>query len=176
LKLPLHLLIQNLLYDVSQISIPWDHVDEEYLERPQKWNPKSIARFTLYVGPVSSIFDFTTFALLWYVYGANTGAEQSFFQSGWFVLGLLSQTMIVHMIRTRKIPFIESTAARPVLIMTGLVMLAGLVIPFTPFGQALGFTALPLSFFGWLILTLLVYFIVMQAVKTLYIRRFKMWL
>ncbi len=174
--LPLHLLIQNLLYDVSQISIPWDNVDEEYLERPQKWNPKSITRFTLYIGPVSSIFDFTTFALLWYIYGASTIVEQSFFHSGWFVLGLLSQTMIVHMIRTRKIPFIESTAARPVLIMTGLVMLAGLVIPFTPFGQAVGFTTLPPSFFGWLLLTLFAYFIVMQAVKAIYIRRFKMWL
>ncbi len=174
--LPLHLLIQNLLYDISQISIPWDHVDEEYIERPQKWNPGSIARFTLYIGPVSSIFDFTTFALLWYVYGASTGAEQSFFQSGWFVLGLLSQTMIVHMSRTRKIPFIESTAARPVLIMTGLVMLIGLVVPFTPFGHAVGFISLPLSFFGWLVLTLLAYFIVMQIVKTLYIRRFKVWL
>lgn len=174
--LPLHLLIQNLLYDISQISIPWDHVDEEYIERPQKWNPESIARFTLYIGPVSSIFDFTTFALLWYVYGASTGADQSFFQSGWFVLGLLSQTMIVHMIRTRKIPFIESTAARPVLIMTGLVMLIGLVVPFTPFGHAVGFISLPLSFFGWLVLTLLAYFIVMQVVKTLYIRRFKVWL
>jgi len=75
--------------------------------------------YHLYIGPVSSIFDFTTFALLWYVFGASTAEGQSFFQSGWFVLGLLSQTMIVHMIRTRKIPFIESTAARPVLIMTG---------------------------------------------------------
>ena len=174
--LPLHLLIQNLLYDISQVSIPWDHVDEEYLERPQKWNPGSIARFTLYIGPVSSIFDFTTFALLWYVFGASTAEGQSFFQSGWFVLGLLSQTMIVHMIRTRKIPFIESTAARPVLIMTGLVMLIGLVIPFTPFGAAVGFIPLPPAYFGWLILTLLAYFIVMQAVKTLYIRRFKTWL
>ena len=174
--LPLHLLIQNLLYDISQLSIPWDHVDEEYIERPQKWNPESIARFTLYIGPVSSFFDFTTFALLWYVYGASTGADQSFFQSGWFVLGLLSQTMIVHMIRTRKIPFIESTAARPVLIMTGLVMLIGLVVPFTPFGYAVGFISLPLSFFGWLVFTLLAYFIAMQVVKTLYIRRFKVWL
>ncbi len=92
------------------------------------------------------------------------------------MLGLLSQTMIVHMIRTRKIPFIESTAARPVLIMTGLVMLIGLVVPFTPFGHAVGFISLPLSFFGWLVLTLLAYFIVMQVVKTLYIRRFKVWL
>ncbi len=174
--LPLHLLIQNLLYDISQLSIPWDHVDEEYLERPQKWNPASIARFTLYIGPVSSIFDFTTFALLWYVYGASTGADQSFFQSGWFVLGLLSQTMIVHMIRTRKIPFIESTAARPVLIMTGLVMLIGLIIPFTPLAEAVGFVSLPPSFFGWLLLTLLAYFAVMQAVKAWYVRRFKMWL
>ena len=174
--LPLHLLIQNLLYDISQISIPWDKVDEEYLAKPQRWNPGSIANFTIFIGPVSSIFDFTTFALLWFVFSANTSADQSFFHSGWFVLGLLSQTMIVHMIRTRKIPFIESTAARPVLIMTGLVMVIGLIIPFTPFGSAMGFVALPPAYFFWLFLTLVAYFVVMQAVKTWYIRRFNRWL
>ncbi len=174
--LPLHLLTQNLLYDISQISIPWDRVDEEYIERPQKWNPQSILKFTLYIGPVSSVFDFTTFALLWYVFGANSAAEQSFFHTGWFVLGLLSQTMIVHMIRTRKIPFIESTAAKPVLVMTGLVMIVGLILPFTPFGAAIGFVTLPPAYFFWLILTLVAYFVVMQAVKTWYLRRFNMWL
>ncbi len=174
--LPLHLLIQNLLYDISQISIPWDNVDKEYLAKPQKWNPKSIANFTIYIGPISSIFDFTTFALLWFVFDAKTTADQSFFQSGWFVLGLLSQTMIVHMIRTRKIPFIESTAARPVLIMTGLVMVIGLILPFTPFGSALGFLPLPPPYFFWLFLTLIAYFTVMQAVKGWYIRRFNRWL
>ncbi len=116
--LPLHLLTQNLLYDISQLSISWDRVDEEYLAKPQKWNPKSIARFTVIIGPVGSVSDITAFALLWFVFGANTSRQQSLFQTGWFVLGLLSQTLIVHIIRTRKIPFIESTAARPVIIMT----------------------------------------------------------
>lgn len=174
--LPLHLLVQNLLYDFSQISIPWDHVDEEYMAKPQKWNPKSIAQFTLFVGPVSSIFDFTTFALLWFVFGASSSGQQSLFQTGWFVLGLLSQTMVVHIIRTRKIPFIQSTAATPVLVMTSLVMAAGLVLPFTGVGQAMGFQALPLPYFFWLFLTLAAYFGLMQAVKVLYIRRFKRWL
>ncbi len=174
--LPLHLLVQNLLYDISQISLPWDTVDEEYITRPQKWNPASITRFTLYVGPVSSIFDLTTFALLWFVFGANTAADQSLFHTGWFVLGLLSQTLVVHIIRTRKIPFIQSTAAKPVMIMTGLVMLIGLGLPFTPLGGALGFVSLPLPYFFWLIATLLAYFGLMQLVKTWYVKRFNQWL
>ncbi len=174
--LPLHLLIQNLLYDISQLSLPWDTVNEEYITRPQKWNPANITRFTLYVGPVSSIFDFTTFALLWFVFGANTAADQSFFHTGWFVLGLLSQTLVVHIIRTRKIPFIQSTAAKPVLIMTGLVMIIGLVLPFTPLAEAIGFVTLPLPYFFWLFATLLAYFGLMQLVKTWYVKRFNQWL
>jgi len=174
--LPLHLLIQNLLYDISLISIPWDHVDEDYLKRPRRWNPGSIVRFMILLGPISSIFDFSTFALMWFIFGANTVEEQSLFQSGWFILGLLSQTLIFHMIRTRKIPFVQSIASRPVLIMTGIVMVIGLVLPFTGYGAAVGFEALPFGYFPWLFLTLMSYCAVIQAVKVWYVRRFDMWL
>jgi len=174
--LPLHLLIQNLLYDISQISIPWDRMDEEYLQEPRRWNPQSIFRFTIFIGPISSIFDLTTFALLWFIFGANSPAEQSLFHTGWFVLGLLSQTLIIHLIRTRKVPFIQSMATRPVIFATVLVMVIGLVLPFTQVGAAVGFVPLPLPYFPWLFLTLLAYCVLIQIVKVWYIRRFNMWL
>ena len=103
--LPMHLLVQNLLYDISQIAIPFDNVDEELLKQPQRWQPADVGRFMLFFGPISSIFDITTFALMWYVFDANTPDHQTLFQSGWFVVGLLTQTLIVHMIRTPKVPF-----------------------------------------------------------------------
>ncbi|MDE2367312.1 MAG: magnesium-translocating P-type ATPase, partial [Betaproteobacteria bacterium] len=111
--LPLQLLVQNLLYDISQIAIPFDNVDEELLSRPQRWNPGEIGRFMIFFGPISSIFDITTFCVMWFIFSANTVAEQTLFQSGWFVVGLLTQTLIVHMIRTPKIPFIQSRPAAP---------------------------------------------------------------
>ncbi len=113
--LPIQLLVQNLLYDISQISIPWDKMDAEYLEKPKKWDASGIARFMFFIGPISSIFDYATFALLFFFFKANSPAHQSFFQSGWFIEGLLSQTLIVHMIRTTKIPFIQSWATVPVI-------------------------------------------------------------
>ncbi len=104
--LPLHLLIQNLLYDVSQVAIPFDNVDDEQIEKPQRWNPADLGRFMIFFGPISSIFDILTFCLMWWVFKANVPEAQTLFQSGWFVVGLLSQTLIVHMIRTRRVPFI----------------------------------------------------------------------
>jgi P-type Mg2+ transporter len=174
--LPLHLLIQNLLYDISQLSIPWDDMDEDYLKKPRRWDPKSITRFTLFLGPVSSLFDFSTFALLWFILGANSPERQSLFHSGWFVLGLLSQTLIVHMIRTEKRPFIESIASRPVLILTLAIMVVGLVIPFTRFGINIGFQPLPLMYYPWLLVTLIAYSLLIQIVKEWYIKRFNAWL
>ncbi|MCS7023153.1 MAG: cation transporting ATPase C-terminal domain-containing protein, partial [Gemmataceae bacterium] len=106
--LPLHLLVQNLLYDISQIAIPFDNVDEELVRKPQRWNPGHIGRFMVCFGPVSSIFDILTFAVMWYVFSADTVEEQTLFQSGWFVVGLLTQTLVVHMIRTPRLPFVES--------------------------------------------------------------------
>ena len=174
--LALQLLVQNLLYDLSQLSIPWDRMDEDFLIRPRQWDTTSLRNFTIFIGPVSCIFDFTTFWLMWHVFGANSAARQSLFQSGWFVEGLLSQTLIVHMIRTRKIPFVQSTAAPPVLILTATIMLVGIWIPFSPLARSLGMQPLPGVFFPWLVLTLLSYCALTQVVKTFYLRRFGNWL
>src|ERR1019366_1657482 len=103
--LPIQILLQNLLYDISQISIPWDTMDKDYLDVPRKWDSRGIGKFMLFIGPVSSIFDYATFALMFFFFKANSPEHQSLFQSGWFIEGLLSQTLIVHMIRTKKIPF-----------------------------------------------------------------------
>src|SRR5699024_9583841 len=119
--LPLHILVQNLLYDISQIAIPFDNVDEELLAKPLHWQPGDIGRFMVFFGPISSIFDIITFAIMWFVFNANTIEAQTLFQSGWFVVGLLTQTLIVHMIRTPKIPFIQSHAATPLLVSTAII-------------------------------------------------------
>ena len=127
--LAIHLLIQNLLYDISQLSIPWDKMDKEFLEKPRKWDTANLRSFIISIGPISSVFDIITYVVMWNVFGANTPSEQSLFQSGWFVVGLLTQTLIVHMIRTQKIPFIQSTASTPVVLLTALIMAIGIYIP-----------------------------------------------
>ena len=174
--LPIHLLTQNLLYNISQIAIPWDTMDKDYLEKPQKWNAKDIGRFMVYVGPISSIFDIATYLLMFYIFKANSMDMQSLFQSGWFIEGLLSQTLIVHMIRTKKIPFIQSRATKPVLILTSIIMIIGISIPFTSFGEYIGLVPLPLSYFPYLILILLGYCVLTQLVKRFYIRKFNSWI
>lgn len=174
--LAIHLLIQNLLYDISQLSIPWDKMDKEFLEKPRKWDTANLRNFIICIGPISSIFDIITFVVMWNVFGANTPGEQSLFQSGWFVVGLLTQTLIVHMIRTQKIPFIQSTASIPVLVLTACIMAIGIYIPFSPLGVAIGLQALPLSYFPWLIGILLGYAFLTQFLKKLYIKKFHSWL
>jgi P-type Mg2+ transporter len=174
--LPIQLLTQNLLYDISQVSIPWDDVDKDYLKQPRKWDAGGLARFMVCIGPISSIFDIVTFIVMWHVFGANTIEKQSLFQSGWFVVGLLTQTLIVHMIRTQHIPFIQSRAATPVILLTASIMAFGIYLPFSPLGEHLGMVALPLSYFPWLAGILLSYCVLTQLVKTLYIRRFGQWL
>ncbi|MBV7699428.1 magnesium-translocating P-type ATPase [Streptomyces sp. TRM70350] len=174
--LAIQLLVQNLAYDISQLATPWDRMDPEYLRKPRTWDPRGIGRFMLLIGPTSSIFDMTTFLLMWHVFGADSTAHQTLFQSGWFVEGLLSQTLIVHMIRTRKIPFIQSRASLPVLFMTAAVMAFGVFLPFSPLASSVGMQALPLGYFPWLIATLLAYCALTQLVKTWYVRRFDAWL
>ncbi|MFA3152713.1 magnesium-translocating P-type ATPase [Acinetobacter baumannii] len=170
--LPIHLLIQNLLYDVSQIVIPFDNVDEELIAKPQRWQPGEVGRFMVVFGPISSIFDMITFGLMWFVFSANTPEHQTLFQSGWFVVGLLTQTLIVHMIRTAQIPFIQSRAATPLLIMTAVIMCIGIFLPMGPLASYLKLQALPLSYFLYLPLILGAYMCVTQWVKKIYIRRY----
>lgn len=173
--LAIHLLIQNLLYDISQLSLPWDKMDDEFLQKPRKWDAQNIKRFMIWIGPTSSIFDITTYALMWFVFSANSVEVQSLFHSGWFIEGLLSQTLVVHMLRTQKIPFVQSTAAFPVIVMTLLIMIVGIYIPFSPIGSLIGLAPLPWSYFPWLIATLLSYCIVAQLMKRIYIKRFGQW-
>jgi len=170
--LPIQLLTQNLLYDFSQLAIPFDRVDEEYLLKPRQWRIDDIRRFMIWFGPVSSIFDYLTFALLFFVLKANGPQHQALFQSAWFVEGLLSQTLIVHMIRTRKIPFLQSSPAPALALTTVAVMAIGIVIPFTGFGRSLGMVAPPGIFFVWLIFILLAYAALAQVVKTWFVRRY----
>jgi Mg2+-importing ATPase len=170
--LPLQLLVQNLLYDISQIAIPFDNVDAELVSKPLKWNPDDISRFMIFFGPISSIFDITTFLLMWFVFKANSVEHQTLFQSGWFVVGLLTQTLIVHMIRTPKVPFIESRAAWPLMAMTLMIMLVGIFLPMGPIASYFKLQALPLAYFPWLVAMLLSYVVLTTLMKRYYIRRF----
>jgi Mg2+-importing ATPase len=170
--LPMHLLLQNLLYDVSQTGIPFDNVDEEFLRTPQHWNTDSLGRFMVCFGPLSSIFDVATFGLMWFVFHATTPAAQTLFQSGWFIEGLLSQTLIVHMIRTRKLPFVQSHASWPLIAMTSATMLTGIAIVMGPLAHYFKLQALPAEYFLWLAAILLGYMGLTQLMKGLYTRRY----
>ncbi len=174
--MPIHLIVQILLYDMSQTSIPFDRMDPEYLRKPRKWDASDLSRFMICIGPISSIFDIATYLVMWYIFGCTSPEHQSLFQSGWFIEGLLSQTLIVHMIRTRKIPFIQSRASWQVTGLTFVIMAAGIAIPFTTFGHNIGLQPLPLSYFPWLAGILLSYCILTQIVKTWYIKKFAKWL
>ena len=190
-----HLIFLNLIYDLSCTAIPWDNVDEEFIAKPRKWDASSVGNFMLLNGPNSSIFDFTTYIFMYFVFcpmfvsggvlfndlaahysGAELAAVQAqyigLFQAGWFVESMWSQTLVIHMIRTPKIPFIQSHASAPVtlLTMTGIAVLS--LIPFTPFGAALGFVALPAAYFGYLIPCILLYMVLATSLKKAYVRHY----
>jgi Mg2+-importing ATPase len=170
--LPLQLLVQNLLYDIGQTGIPFDNVDPELVTQPLKWNPADIGRFMVFFGPISSLFDIITFAMMWWVFSANSVAQQGLFQSGWFVVGLLTQTLVVHMVRTPKIPFVQSRAAAPLMVMTLAIMAVGLWLPLGPLASYFKLQALPLAYYGWLVAILVGYSVLTTLMKRLYIRRF----
>ena len=170
--LPLQLLVQNLLYDIAQTGIPFDNVDAELVSKPLKWNPRDIGRFMIFFGPISSIFDITTFGVMWWAFSANTVAEQRLFQSGWFVVGLLTQTLVVHMIRTPKLPFIESRAAAPLMMMTLAIVAVGLFLPSGPLAEYFKLVPLPPRYFAWLAAILMGYCVLTTVMKRYYIRRF----
>ncbi|MDP4078673.1 magnesium-translocating P-type ATPase [Acidovorax sp. A1169] len=170
--LPLQLLVQNLLYDVSQTGIPFDKVDAELVAQPLKWNPSDIGRFMLFFGPLSSVFDIMTFAVMWWAFAADSVARQGLFQSGWFVVGMLTQTLVVHLIRTPRLPFVQSWASAPLLTMTGAIAVLALWLPMGPLASYFKFEALPLAYFGWLAGILAGYFVLTTLMKRYYIRRF----
>lgn len=170
--LPLHLLVQNLLYDISQVAIPFDSVDEEQVRLPQSWKPDDIGRFMIFFGPISSIFDIATYCLMWFVFSANTAGQQTLFQSGWFVEGLMSQTLIVHMIRTQKIPFIQSKPSWQLMSATVLIVAAGIFLVMGPFAHYFKLQALPPFYFVFLFFILLGYMVLTQAMKGIYTRKY----
>ena len=169
---PVQILINNLLYDFSQTGIPFDDVDREDLAKPPQWKIDNIQRFMTFIGPISSIFDYATFALMWFVFGATTRDNQALFQTGWFVESLMTQTLIVHVIRTSKIPFFQSRASLPMLMITATIMGIGLYLPFSPLASSLGFVPLPAIYFVWLAFILTSYCLLTQFVKTWFIKKY----
>jgi P-type Mg2+ transporter len=169
---PVQILINNLLYDFSQTGIPFDHVDKEDLIKPPKWKIANIRRFMIFIGPISSIFDYATYAVMWFVFGATSVDNQALFQTGWFVESLMTQTLIVHVIRTAKVPFFQSRASLPMLLITATVMAFGMYLPFSPIAHSLGFVPLPAVYFLWLAGILTCYCVLTQFVKTWFIKKY----
>ncbi|KAL1921743.1 uncharacterized protein VTP21DRAFT_10385 [Calcarisporiella thermophila] len=173
---PIQILTQNLIYDFSQVAIPWDSVDADYLLTPHHWSAKNLGRFMLFLGPTSSIFDMVTFCLMWFYYGVQSEEKSSIFQTGWFNEGLLSQLLIVHMIRTAKIPFIQSIGSWQLVTASMVCSAVGIALPYTPLGEILQMVHLPINFYGFLVAILFCYCCLTQIMKFIYIRLFKEWL
>jgi P-type Mg2+ transporter len=168
--LPIQILLNNFLYDMSQIAIPTDAVDKEYTEKPRQWNIKAIRRFMVLIGPVSSLFDFVTFGVLWFVFSAYTNAD--LFHTGWFLESLCTQTLVIHVIRTGKIPFIESKPSKFLIFTSLLIIAVGIIIPLSPLGELFGFVAPPPLYFLALFIIVLVYLFMVQIVKRWFIKKY----
>lgn len=169
---PVQILLNNLLYDFSQTAVASDSVDPEYMAAPRQWDMASITRFVLCIGPVSSLFDYATFALLWFVFKANGPEHASLFQTGWFIESLLSQTLIVHIIRTGRLPFLHSRASLALTVTGIAICMLGAVLPYSSIAAQFGFVALPGAFWPWLALILVVYMSLTQLVKAWLMRRY----
>ncbi|MDD5761207.1 MAG: magnesium-translocating P-type ATPase [bacterium] len=168
--LPIQVLTNNLLYDFSQTTIPTDEVDADWLTKPRQWRIDKILRFILFIGPISSIFDYLTFFMMLYVF--NCRENPALFHTGWFVESLFTQTLIIHVIRTNKIPFIESRASWPLILTSLIIVLVGAWLTVSPLANTLGFVPLPPLYWLFLAIMLLCYAVLTQVVKTWFIRRF----
>lgn len=181
----IHLILLNLIYDISCIAIPWDNVDKEFLKKPRKWDASGIGRFMVWIGPTSSVFDIVTYALMYFVIcplvcgGAYKNLDangqlvfMALFQTGWFVESMWSQTLVIHMIRTPKIPFVQSRASLPVTTLTFMGIFALTAIPFTPLGTAIGLTALPAIYFAYLAGIIFAYMCLVTIVKRVFVKKY----
>jgi Mg2+-importing ATPase len=168
--LPIQVLVNNLLYDFSQTAIPSDRVDADWLSRPRKWTISDIRRFILVIGPISSIFDYLTFWMMLTVFHARD--NPALFHTGWFVESLFTQTLIIHIIRTNRIPFLQSRASWPLIVASVVIPAIGMWLTVSPLAPTLGFVALPGLY--WLLLAgmLLTYMLLTQAVKSWFYRRY----
>lgn len=183
--LAVQLLVQNMLYDISQTSLPWDDMDASFLRAPRAWTAGHMIRFMAILGPTSTVFDIVSFLVMWFVFhatgstasGAPDPTSQHLFQTGWFLVGICTQVAVVHMIRTEKVPFLQSTAAAPVLWASAATVGVALALPLVPvLADAFSFVAPPAAFYPWLVLIVLAYCLLTQMVKALYIRRWHEWL
>jgi Mg2+-importing ATPase len=181
--LPIQILVLNLIYDISCISIPWDNVDLDFLRKPRKWDASSITRFMGWIGPISSVFDIATYCALFFIicptfagghYSslANPALFIALFHTGWFVESLWSQTLVIHMIRTPKLPFIKSRASAPLALFTTLGIAVGTIIPYTPLAQHLKLTPLPPLYFAYLGGIILAYMLLVTMVKKVFVWRY----
>jgi Mg2+-importing ATPase len=166
--LPIQILLNNFLYDLSQVAIPSDEVDEKYLLKSRPWNVEYIKRFMIFIGPISSIFDFVTFGVLLFVFHAS----QPLFNTGWFLESLCTQTLVIHIIRTGKIPFIESKPSQFLMFTSIYIVTIGLVIPFTPLAKFFGFVSPPLTYFIALFLIVVSYLFLVQIAKKWFIKKY----
>ena len=181
----IHLILLNLIYDISCTAIPWDNVDAEFLKEPRKWDASSVSKFMLWIGPTSSVFDIVTYLVMYFVicpavcggsfHSLDPASQTMFialFQAGWFVESMWSQTLVIHMIRTPKLPFLRSRASVPVVLLTftGIAVLTA--IPFLPFGAHIGLAALPPVYFTWLAGIIIAYVTLATIMKKLYIRKY----
>ena len=168
---PLQIILNNFLYDMSQLGVTTDKVDSEALAKPAQWKIDEIRNFMIFIGPISSIFDYLTFGVMWFVIGATTPAHQQLFHAGWFIESLMTQTLVVHVIRTNKVPFIESMPSKRLLALTLGVVLLGLIIVSTPIHEFFGFEALPLEFYPILFAMVLAYLLLTQFAKSEMLKR-----
>lgn len=171
---PIQLLVQSLIYDIGQLSIPYDNVDKEYLEKPRVWNIKSLKRFMLYMGPTSSIFDLIVFASLWFVFGLRL-PDAALFQSIWFSYGVVSNLVGLHIIRTAKTPFIQSNASKAVYATSIILSIVAIAIPFTFIGRYIGLTAIPFKYFSVILCVPILYCFLASFVKRRYIKKYGEW-
>ena len=171
---PIQLLVQSLIYDIGQLSIPYDNVDKEYLEKPRVWNIKSLKRFMLYMGPTSSIFDLIVFASLWFVFGLRM-PDAALFQSIWFSYGVVSNLVGLHIIRTSKTPFIQSNASKAVYATSIILSIVAIAIPFTFIGRYIGLTAIPFKYFSVILCVPILYCFLASFVKRRYVKKYGEW-
>ena len=172
---PIQLLVQSLLYDIGQLTLPFDNVDPEALKKPRKWSMQAIKQFMVHMGPLSSCFDLIVFATLWFVFNLRT-PDAALFQTIWFSYGIVSNLFGLHVIRTSKMPFVQSNAAKPVYMSSIIVSLVAVLVPFTPIGAAIGLVPIPLQYMALIFVTPIVYCIIAQFAKHRYIRKYHEWL
>jgi Mg2+-importing ATPase len=174
--LPIHILIQNLLNDFAQLGMPFDNVDEEYIEKPKKWETKGIKRFMITLGTISTVFDILCFIVLWHIFKFNSIEKAIYFQTGWFVFGIISQTLIIHMIRTHKIPFLQSKSSSKLIISTFTVTVIAIILGFTAISEVFDLIQLPIMFLVWLVGITLLYGVAVQLYKVMYVHKHKEWI